>query len=102
MDTGLSFGVMHSEWKHCHAPESPISARPKSFVVGSAGLSAKGQSRHSDCWSITSGLPRTSDISGPGRHFAVGPEAVFIRLKGCRHVDGDWQHPYLAPRQSKC
>ena len=45
MDTGLSFGVMHSEWKHWHAPESPISARPKSFVVGSAGSSAKGVRR---------------------------------------------------------
>jgi hypothetical protein len=32
-----------------------------------------GQTRRFDLLSITSDLPSTSDVSGPGRHFAFGP-----------------------------
>src|SRR5882757_6945505 len=42
-------------------------------------MSAVGQSRRFDLLSVTSALPRTSDVSGPGRHFEYGPLADIDR-----------------------
>ena len=38
-------------------------------------MSDLGQSRRFDLLTFTSGLRPTPDISGPGRHFALGPKA---------------------------
>ena len=42
--------------------------------------SAWGQTRRFDLLSVTSDVHSTSDVSGPGRHFAVGPKAEIAGL----------------------
>ena len=42
-------------------------------------MSASGQSRQFDLLSVTSALPRTSDVSGSGRHFAFVPSTDDVR-----------------------
>jgi len=47
----------------------------KACVRPDAPISALSQSRRFDLLSVTSALPRTSDVSGRGRHFAFVPLA---------------------------
>jgi hypothetical protein len=49
-----------------------ILARADDRVIG-AVMTASGQTRRFCSPTITSGLSPTSDIPGPGRHFAKGP-----------------------------
>jgi hypothetical protein len=42
-----------------------------------------GQSRCFDLLTVTSGVPPTSDIDGPSRHFRKGPSADISRQRDC-------------------
>src|SRR3981189_2621572 len=47
--------------------------------------SVVGQTRRFDLLSVTSDVHSTSDVSGPGRHFAVGPLADMDDLRRLVH-----------------
>jgi hypothetical protein len=52
---------------------SSLSCPPTKWSGKLFRMSRLGQKRRFDLLTITSGLPRTSDVSGPGRHFAIVP-----------------------------
>ena len=55
-------------------------------------MTAWGQACRFELLTITSGLPRTSDVSGPGRHFGFGPKAT------CQIPAQSWAQPGRARR----
>src|SRR5882757_307493 len=60
--------------------------------------SVVGQTRRFDLLSVTSDVHSTSDVSGPGRHFAVGPRAVIACMAMGERRDRTWfQHAPTAP-----
>jgi len=60
-------------------------------------MTALGQSRRFDLLSITSGLPPTSDVFGPNRHFAFVPRADILGQSKWCHVFlmAVWCHVFL-------
>jgi hypothetical protein len=69
--TILQYVYTSREWDKANSAARRIAACI-SFIPG------LGQARRFDLLTVTSGVPPTSDIAGPGRHFRKVPPADFV------------------------